>query len=138
LDLLPTFYAAAGGAATDLPDLDGVNLLPFLTGNAFGRPHQTLFWKRETRAAIRDGDWKLIRFGDRPATLYYLPEDVSEQHDLAAKHPEKTKELFKQLFDWEMTLSRPRWLLKRKYERLDVERREQFRDQQKLFIKERN
>jgi len=138
LDLLPTFFAAGGAAATDVRPADGVDLLPFLTGAAFGRPHQRLFWKRDVRAVVRDGDWKLIRFGDRPAELYYLPDDVSEENNLAATQPERVRELFKTLFDWEMSLERPRWLLKRKYERLDVERRIEYRDQAKLFQEERN
>ncbi|MEM6770676.1 MAG: sulfatase-like hydrolase/transferase, partial [Bacteroidota bacterium] len=81
LDLLPTFLAASGAAADSLKVFDGVNLLPFLTGEKFGRPHQRLFWKRDVRAAVRDGDWKLIRFGDRPAELYYLPDDIGENNN---------------------------------------------------------
>jgi len=138
LDLLPTFYAAGGGAEEDVIGTDGVDLVPFLTGNKYGRPHQRLFWKRDVRAVVRDGDWKLIRFGDRPAELYYLPNDISETNNLAAIHPERVRTMFKTLFDWEMTLERPRWLLKRKYERMDVERRIDYRDQARLFTEERN
>jgi arylsulfatase A-like enzyme len=137
LDLLPTFFSAGGGVPDSLTSVDGVDLTPFLTGKKFGRPHQRLFWKRDVRAVVRDGDWKLIRFGDRPAELYYLPEDIREQNNLAALNPQRVRELFKVLFDWEMTLERPRWLLKRKYERLDVERRIEYRDQGAIFKKER-
>jgi len=137
LDLLPTFFAAGGGDLNKLKDIDGVDLMPFLTGKNYGWPHQRLFWKREVRAAVRDGDWKLIRFGDRPAELYFLPDDVGENKNLAMIHPERTRAMFKTLFDWEMTLERPRWLLGRKYERKDVERRIEFRDQSKLFVEER-
>jgi len=137
LDLLPTFYTAGGGVEEDVTGTDGVDLVPFLTGAKYGRPHQRLFWKRDVRAAVRDGDWKLIRFGDRPAELYYLPDDVNETNNLAAAQPERVRTMFKTLFDWEMTLERPRWLLKRKYERMDVERRIEYRDQAKLFTEER-
>ncbi|MEM1359605.1 MAG: sulfatase, partial [Bacteroidota bacterium] len=123
LDLLATFFVAGGGTLEDVTNTDGVDLAPFLTGEKFGRPHQRLFWKRDVRAVVRDGDWKLIRFGDRPAELYYLLDDEREMNNLAAAHPERVKDLFKKLFDWEMSLERPRWLLKRKYERMDVERR---------------
>lgn len=137
LDLLPTFYAAGGGEGSRLKGIDGINLIPFLTGAQFGRPHQRLFWKREVRAVVRDGDWKLIRFGDRPAELYFLPDDVGENNNLAASQPGRVKAMFKTLFDWEMTLERPRWLLGRKYERLDVERRVKYRDQTKIYADER-
>jgi len=138
LDLLPTFYVAGGGEEEDVTGTDGVDLVPFLTGTKYGRPHQRLFWKRDVRAVVRDGDWKLIRFGDRPAELYYLPDDERELNNLAAAQPERVRQLFKVLFDWEMTLERPRWLLKRKYERLDVERRIEYRNQAKLFAEERH
>ncbi len=138
MDLLPTFFAAGGGDVADVTPTDGVDLIPYLTGNQYGRPHQRLFWKRDVRAVVRDGDWKLIRFGDRPAELYYLPDDEREQNNLAMAQPERVRELFKVLFDWEMTLERPRWLLKRQYERMDVERRIEYRDQSKLFQEERN
>ena len=57
LDLLPTFVDIAGGDVKSLKDIDGKSLIPYLEGKK-GRPHQTLYWKKETRAAIRDGDWK--------------------------------------------------------------------------------
>lgn len=72
LDLLPTFVEAADGDPAALEGVDGVSLLPYLKGERDDRPHQTLYWKKETRAAIRDGDWKLIRLPDRPPELYDL------------------------------------------------------------------
>lgn len=122
LDLLPTFYAAAGGDVSKLKNIDGVDLIPHLTGEKKERPHEILYWKKDVRAAIRMGDWKLLRFADRPAQLYYLPNDVQETNDLAAKEPERVKAMYKKLFEWESTLERPRWLLDRKFENYDVER----------------
>ncbi len=127
LDLLPTFIKAGGGDADSIAELDGVDLLPYLLGENMERPHHTLYWKKESRAAIREGDWKLIRFADRPPELYNLEEDISEHNNLAATYPEKVQVLFKQLFAWEMTLERPRWLLKRKYEKYDTDRMDQYR-----------
>ncbi|MEM7379789.1 MAG: sulfatase [Bacteroidota bacterium] len=121
-DLLPTFFAAAGGDPEALKDLDGVDLMPYLEGRKTGRPHDALFWKRDARAAMRKGDWKLIRFPDRPATLFYLPDDEEELNDLAAQEPQKLKEMYKELFQWETTLERPRWLLKKYYEKEDIKR----------------
>jgi arylsulfatase A-like enzyme len=127
LDLLPTFVEAAGGNADTLNGLDGVNLLPYLKGKIKERPHQTLFWKKDCRAVIREGDWKLIRFPDRPAELYYLPDDVPEHNNLAAAHPDRVRDMFKKLFAWECTLERPAWLLKKRYEKYDIERMDQYR-----------
>ena len=127
LDLLPTFHAAAGGDVASLGNIDGVDLLPFVRGEADGRPHQTLFWKKDVRAAVRDGDWKLIRFADRPSELYNLIEDPAEQDNLAADHPELVAELFRKIFAWEQTLQRSRWTLKREYEQYDIDRMDRYR-----------
>ena len=126
LDLLPTFYAAAGGKAL-AKDIDGVDLLPFINGQNSARPHPQLFWKKETRAVIRQDDWKLIRYPDRPAELYDLATDIGEQHDLASQQPEKVKMMFKDLFKWELSLERPLWLLKREYEKYDLDRMDKYR-----------
>ncbi|WP_405293592.1 sulfatase-like hydrolase/transferase [Algibacter sp. Ld11] len=125
-DLLPTFYAAAGGNTDVLKDVDGVNLLPFIQGQNENRPHQALFWKKENRAAYRDGDWKLIRFPDRPAMLFDIATDTAEEYNLANKYPERLEKMYKDLFDWELTLERPLWLLKREYEKYDIDRMDKY------------
>lgn len=127
LDLLPTFVQAAGAEASAIAGLDGVDLLPYLRSPTGDRPHRTLFWKKETRAAIRDGDWKLLRYPDRPAELYNLAEDIGEVNDLATLHPDIVRTLFKKLFAWELQLERPLWQLKRKYEGLAAERMDKYR-----------
>ena len=127
LDLLPTFFAAGGGDVNSLGDIDGVNLLPFLQGQKQNRPHQTLYWKKEIRAAVRDGDWKLIRYSDRPAELYDITKDMKEHNNLAAAHPDKVKELYKKIYHWELTHERARWLLQRKYEKFDIDRMDKYR-----------
>ncbi|KXI28833.1 sulfatase [Paraglaciecola hydrolytica] len=140
LDLLPTFVDAAGGKVADLTDLDGVSLLPFIKGDNrlsadinsenSKRPHETLYWKKENRGAIRDGDWKLLRFPDRPAELYNLSNDGGESQNLAAKHPEIVKHLYQKLFQWELTLERPLWQLQRQYEGAAMQRMDKFRQPQ--------
>ncbi|WP_289062939.1 sulfatase [uncultured Zobellia sp.] len=127
LDLLPTFVTAAGGNVSDIKGLDGVDLIPFLTDTKTGKPHETLYWKKEARGAIRHNDWKLVRFPDRPAELYNIKEDISEVNDLATEHPEKVRELYKMLFDWELTLERPLWQLERRFEGKAATRMDTYR-----------
>ncbi|MBU3021269.1 sulfatase-like hydrolase/transferase [Aestuariibacter sp. A3R04] len=131
LDFLPTFVTVGGGDSKAIKNLDGVNLLPFLLGEDGGRPHQTLFWKKENRGAIRDGDWKLLRFPDRPAELYDLKNDWGEKNDLASEYPDKVKAMYKKLFQWETTLERPLWQLSRKYEGMAMERMDTYRHHEK-------
>lgn len=127
LDLLPTFVNAGGGNAGGIPDLDGVDLVPFLRGEDAGRPHQVLHWKMETRGAMRDGDWKLLRYPDRPAELFDLASDPAEQHDLAAQYPERVRDMFRRHFAWEQELARPLFMLRRQEEGWSARRADQFR-----------
>ncbi|MDZ8117778.1 sulfatase-like hydrolase/transferase [Pontiella agarivorans] len=124
LDLIPTFVTAGGGVPAEM--LDGVDMLPYLLGENKERPHQTLHWKMETRGAIRDGDWKLLRFPDRPPRLHNLATDPGEQVNLAAEYPDLVKELFKKQFEWEMELERPRFMLRREEEALSARRADEF------------
>jgi arylsulfatase A-like enzyme len=81
----------------------------------------------ETRGAIRDGDWKLLRYPDRPAELFNLTRDPGEQNDLAAVHPERVKELFRKQFAWELELERPLFMLRRQEEGWSARRTDEFR-----------
>ncbi len=126
LDLMPTFYAAGGGNVTDLKGIDGVDLKPYVIGENPTPPHEYLYWKKENRGAIRNGDWKLLRFPDRPAALFNIAEDEAEMNDLASENPEIVKELYKKLFEWELTLERPKWQLQRKYEGAAMERMDAY------------
>lgn len=127
MDLLPSFLAAAGGDPAGAGNFDGVNLLPFLQGRKQGRPHENLFWKKDVRAAVRHGDWKLIRYADRPAELFNLAEDIGEQNDLSAAHPEIARQLFTLIYQWELTHERPLWNLLQRYEKYDTDRMNRYR-----------
>jgi len=110
-DLLPTFVAAAGAKARAAWKLDGVDLLPYLRGDAAGRPHHRLFWRLTARgAAIRDGDLKLIRLPHRPPLLFDVVKDVAELNDLASARPEDVRRLMAELHAWECTMKNPAWI----------------------------
>ena len=123
LDILPTALAAAGVAIQPEWRLDGVNLLPFLTGENAGAPHEALYWRFGQQIALRVGDWKLVKApggGISPggrrgkastagAQLYNLKEDIGEKHNLAEKHAEKVKELAAVWEKWNSELVDPAW-----------------------------
>ncbi len=67
-------------------------------------------WRFTISAAIRDGDWKLVRIPDRIPLLYHLPSDTSEQKNVALKQIEKTKELLQKLGNWDVRLPHPVFL----------------------------
>ena len=91
------FATASAAAAAPLPAdraIDGVDLVPFVRGEATGVPHRTLFWRSGGyRAVLHDG-WKLHSL-DKPKSdrLYNLASDPGERSDLAASQPEKLAEL---------------------------------------------
>ncbi|MEG3766788.1 sulfatase-like hydrolase/transferase [Alteromonas sp. 14N.309.X.WAT.G.H12] len=127
MDLLPSFFSAAGGDASKLKSIDGKVLWPYLSGEVKEGPHKALFWKKDVRAAVRQGDWKLIRFADRPAELYNVKEDEGEQNNLADKYPQRVRSMFKEIFAWELTHERPLWMLTQKYEDYDISRMDRYR-----------
>ena len=97
---LDVFATAAAVAKKPLPSnrsIDGVNLMPYLTGKNDARPHDVLFWRLQKKSAVRVGDWKLVRNPRRRSRadwqLYNLAEDFGEAHDLAEKHPDRMKAL---------------------------------------------
>lgn len=116
LDVLPTALAAAGIEISSDWKLDGVNLLPALTSTEAAPPHDALYWRNQSRFAIRDGDWKLVKSGKvagkatvADAELYNLREDPSESRNLAATEPEKVRLLAEKWESWNKTLIAPRW-----------------------------
>ncbi|TDF34479.1 sulfatase [Alteromonadaceae bacterium M269] len=127
MDLLPSFFAAAGGDASKLENVDGKVIWPYVSGKVTAEPHKSLFWKKDVRAAMRQGDWKLIRFADRPAELYNIKEDKAEQNNLADKYPERVRTMFKEIFAWELTHERPLWTLSQKFEEYDISRMDRYR-----------
>ena len=72
--------------------MEGRSLVPAFANQPIER--DALYWEHEGNAAIRVGDWKLVRLGAKgPWELYNLKADRTEQHDLAAEKPELAKEL---------------------------------------------
>lgn len=85
IDLLPTCLAAAGLRADEL--LPGVNLLD-------AQGERTLYWEHQGQAAIRRGDWKMLRHApDQAWRLYDLGEDPTEDVDLAGRFPDRVDTL---------------------------------------------
>ena len=102
LDVAATAVELAG-----LPDdkaLDGVNLLPFLTGEKKGVPHESIRWRWLSQAAIRAGNWKFLKGGKREY-LFDLGSDPGEKRNLRTVRPEIAAGLRARLSKWadEMT-----------------------------------
>lgn len=105
LDVAAT-VAALASLATKPGDFDGVNLLPHLKGDIKTPPHDALYWRWAAQSAIREGNWKLLRGGDREY-LYDLGTDLGEKHNLATQHPEIASRLRAKLRAWTAELNPP-------------------------------
>lgn len=91
VDMYPTLATLAGASTTKCKPLDGVNVWETIsTGKASPRT-EVIYNIEPYRAAIRQGNWKLIWRTTLPATsdLYDLSKDPSETKNLAAEHPDK-------------------------------------------------
>jgi len=101
MDLYPTICEIAGVPIRH--EIDGVSLVPILSGEALDKPDRPLFFHRRegnqryqgliTNAVIQ-GDWKLLRNSPfSPLELYNLKSDPYEQENLAKQHPAIFNEL---------------------------------------------
>lgn len=103
-DILPTVYDLAGGTASLPAEIDGGSFKPLLDGGGKGTVrrnlpglvfHRPLTAPQNRMSALRIGDLKLVvKWTNNAKELYDLSRDIGEQHDLAAKMPGKTEEMY--------------------------------------------
>jgi arylsulfatase A-like enzyme len=98
-DFLPT---AADIAMTRSPtNIDGISVLPLLTGKTQTNRHHFLYWEFHERGfqqAARMGNWKAVRpQAGEPLELYNLKTDSAEKENVAGKNPEVVAEIEKYL-----------------------------------------
>jgi len=102
MDLTATILAATSASVPPATRLDGIDLLPVLTGKA-PEVARTVFWRvtgaRAQRAA-RSGAWKLVLDQGRPL-LFDLSKDIGERNDVMAAHPDVANRLRAALDAWE-------------------------------------
>jgi arylsulfatase A-like enzyme len=112
LDLVPTVVTLAGGSLPSDREIDGVDILPYVTGARSGSPHEVLFWRfgrRGESLAVRRGDMKLlIHEGKRPR-LFDLSADIGEKKNLAAAKPEVVVRLLEELTAWNAKMPDVPW-----------------------------
>ena len=107
LDVAATAVALAG-LPTD-PVLDGTDLTPFLSGENPAAPHEHLFWRWGSQAAVQEYPWKLIRIGEREQLLFDIsqPDGENVKKNQFAAQPEIVARLTKALKEWSETLMPP-------------------------------
>ena len=105
LDVFATALPMAGVPMPARGLYDGVNLVPFLTGEIAGAPHDRLFWRMGgARWAARENAFKLVRPPNHLDELYDLGSDIGETNDLSGLRRGEAKALGTALDAWDKTL----------------------------------
>jgi len=105
-DMTATALTLAG--AMPAQGLDGVNLMPWVTGKTSATIHDALYWRQGKRGAMRQGDWKLIKDAEQ-WRLFDLRTDQAEQIDLAASQSQKLEQLRTLWNQWSAQMKPPAW-----------------------------
>lgn len=104
LDVAATSVSVAGQQVD--PELGGVNLIPYLSGERNSVPHEFLAWRWIGQSAIRQGKWKFL-YGDGREYLFDLKNDTEEQENLIKEYPEIADGLRSKLKNWTTELDPP-------------------------------
>ncbi len=114
MDLFPTICRLTG--ATIPEDLDGIDLMPVLSGKSDSVHRDVLFWDTKAQKAVRKGKWKLLVTNKTPNSelqitptpkgefLFDLAADPSESKSVIDQNPEVVNELKKALQEWSKNL----------------------------------
>jgi arylsulfatase A-like enzyme len=110
VDVFATAAAAAGAPLPADRPIDGVDLAPYVRGEAPGDPHDALFWRSGHYRSVLAGGWKL-QVSERPpkSWLFHVAVDPTERSNLAGSEPAKLAELRARLDAWEREQAPPAW-----------------------------
>lgn len=106
-DITATSLSAAG--VMPQTGLDGVDLLPYLTGARQGDAHQALYWRAGPQGAIRSGSWKAIKNG-AVWHLFDLSTDLGERKDLATNQSRRLEQMKTSWTTWSGQMKDPLWV----------------------------
>ena len=108
MDWSKTILSAGGANAHNDFPLDGINLMPFLTGKK-KNIERIFYWRtfqRNKQKAIRDGNWKYLQ-DEKGEYLFNLISDPGEKNDLKTKEKIIFAQLKKEFAEWEKTVLKP-------------------------------
>lgn len=104
LDIFPTVMALTGVKPSK--GLDGVDLVPYLKGEATGSPHEALFFLTGDKGAVVQDNWKLVVFPNIPAQLFDLDKDPSEKNDRATVEAGRAQAMKAKWDAWKAPMSK--------------------------------
>lgn len=108
-DWTTTILSLAGAKAVPKFPLDGINIMPMLTGKK-KEVDRTLYWRifqRNQHKAMRDGKWKWLQDEKGNEYLFDLVNDSAEKNNLKEKFPQILLRLKNKYSEWEKTVLHP-------------------------------
>ncbi len=114
MDIFSTLLTAAGGDVSSY-ELDGIDLLPYITGTS-PLPQRDIYWEMDRQTAMRRDQWKLVLQGqlvegaapENDVHLANLENDLGERHNLKDEYPAVVEEFSKSALDWRQRIE-TRW-----------------------------
>ena len=107
IDMMPTVLDILGVPAVHA--LDGVSLKGSLLGNT-GTPYRRLFWSQgaggNPPVAMRDNQWKLVRYPGQAPYLFNLAADRAERHNVAGANGARVTTMTQMINAWRTEVGR--------------------------------
>ncbi|OEJ99007.1 sulfatase [Flavivirga aquatica] len=113
LDFFPTFAGLAGKKLPKDNNLHGKDIWKAFKKDKSPRKGEMIFAMRHrsgfSDVGVRQDEWKATKAYKNGWKLYNIDEDISEENDLSAKHPEQLKKMVSAAELWSKTHTEPRW-----------------------------
>lgn len=110
VDVFATAVAAASAQMPTDRVIDGVDLVPFVTGRKAGRPHKSLFFRSGNYRVLLSGDWKLqVDDTQKKIWLFDMAKDPTEKKNVADAEPARLAALQAELTRINTEQVKPLW-----------------------------
>ena len=111
IDVMATCIELSGSQyPKNATPLEGQSLVPVFANTATNR--DAIYWEHEGNRAVRVGGWKLVAQHAAPWELYNLSKDRTEANDLAARQPDRVRELSAKYTAWALRANVEPWPVK--------------------------
>ncbi len=126
LDVFATVASAASAEKHINNEIDGVDLLPYLTGNNSGLPHKYLYWQNRDKDidVVRDERYKYLRIKN-DEYIFDLKNDIGEETNIINSSKPIYDRLKSQFKEWEKNMIDPVFLslgMGKEYNKLNPDR----------------